>query len=540
MSAIDTQNAKNIRDTMQIVVKVGESSDPYFEFDNSNLLSCELQLRSDLKPIDPTLPESEIIIRAYWPEDISEELITIADDTIITYQAGYEGDLSPVRTFYLAEQIQWEANVLTVHGVDAVHFLDANLGYSIFLPTIQDTLVTISGQTSEYRSNGIYANIGYSKNALPHLYAAFVHVVKSCISSATVQQMSTDYWTSTSSSPTYNQSSLIEGTPRDIIANMMNLVRVDIPRASSGNYNTYLTYIDAGIPKIDYRKPSSKWDVYETDCGDIKRNVNRNITTISTDKITATFSPHSDYGMVNPTTTSHKPNNTQEVGNAELILNVGASINLNTYTSFAAIKVMSGETYSDIWNYVNTTNNIQTRSQRIVSNEIISFSSYDKNGGVKCFKGNTFMGWTASTNYTIQNIWNRAASGGYIEGNNIASATFPIFGSAITLTSTPTTYTKSGSGITVTPSKTKWNGEFIADANGQRNILPDMGFQQLLNRSNETGSFTWKGDPRMQPRDVFTWHFLDGTTELRTIETINLKHEGGGTVATITYRKGIV
>jgi hypothetical protein len=61
-----------------------------------------------------------------------------------------------------------------------------------------------------------------------------------------------------------------------------------------------------------------------------------------------------------------------------------------------------------------------------------------------------------------------------------------------------------------------------------------------MNRSNETGSFTWKGDPRMQPRDVFTWHFLDGTTELRTVETINLKHEGGGTVATITYLKGIV
>ena len=72
------------------------------------------------------------------------------------------------------------------------------------------------------------------------------------------------------------------------------------------------------------------------------------------------------------------------------------------------------------------------------------------------------------------------------------------------------------------------------------NILPDAGFNSLMNRSNETGSFTWKGDPRMQPRDVFTFVYRDGTTELRTVETINLKHEGGGTVATITYRKGIV
>ena len=59
------------------------------------------------------------------------------------------------------------------------------------------------------------------------------------------------------------------------------------------------------------------------------------------------------------------------------------------------------------------------------------------------------------------------------------------------------------------------------------------------------GSFTWKGDPRMQPRDVVEFHRAerdsDGNevVELITIESISLIHEGGGTKATLTYRKGI-
>ena len=64
-------------------------------------------------------------------------------------------------------------------------------------------------------------------------------------------------------------------------------------------------------------------------------------------------------------------------------------------------------------------------------------------------------------------------------------------------------------------------------------------YNYLFNRSNITGSFTFKGDPRMQPRDVFTFHRLDGSTEECTIETITLTHEGGGTSAEVTYRKGI-
>ena len=57
--------------------------------------------------------------------------------------------------------------------------------------------------------------------------------------------------------------------------------------------------------------------------------------------------------------------------------------------------------------------------------------------------------------------------------------------------------------------------------------------------SNITGSFTFKGDPRMQPRDIFKFVRLDGTTEIATIERIGLTHEGGGTTAEVHYRLGV-
>ena len=71
-------------------------------------------------------------------------------------------------------------------------------------------------------------------------------------------------------------------------------------------------------------------------------------------------------------------------------------------------------------------------------------------------------------------------------------------------------------------------------------VFPYKMIASPMYRSNVKGSFKWKGDPRMQPRDVIEFERLDGTTEEITIETITLTHEGGGTSADITYRKGVI
>ena len=62
----------------------------------------------------------------------------------------------------------------------------------------------------------------------------------------------------------------------------------------------------------------------------------------------------------------------------------------------------------------------------------------------------------------------------------------------------------------------------------------------LFARSTRTGSFVWKGDPRMQPLDylVIVNDTNDGRDTITArVTSIELTHEGGGTTATITWRE---
>lgn len=69
-------------------------------------------------------------------------------------------------------------------------------------------------------------------------------------------------------------------------------------------------------------------------------------------------------------------------------------------------------------------------------------------------------------------------------------------------------------------------------------FLPGIGMN--FEREPVSGSFTFKGDPRLQPHDAFTFSRLDGTTKNCTIETLEIHYEKGGTTETITYREGII
>lgn len=57
----------------------------------------------------------------------------------------------------------------------------------------------------------------------------------------------------------------------------------------------------------------------------------------------------------------------------------------------------------------------------------------------------------------------------------------------------------------------------------------------IAERSNELYTFTYRGNPKMQPRDVIT---VDG--ELMTVESLTLEHTDGGLISNITARKGRV
>lgn len=65
--------------------------------------------------------------------------------------------------------------------------------------------------------------------------------------------------------------------------------------------------------------------------------------------------------------------------------------------------------------------------------------------------------------------------------------------------------------------------------------------QYLLQRSNISYEFEYRGDPHLQPRDYIRAD-IDGSGTLvdMTIDNIELKHEGGGTSSTIIARKGFI
>lgn len=92
---------------------------------NENLLSVNADLRSVSTVIGGELEVSSLSIEAYEPNDPTEFIGNIPLGAPIWYIAGYDGDLAPMRKFYLSEVASWEDNVLNVQGQDASSLLDS-------------------------------------------------------------------------------------------------------------------------------------------------------------------------------------------------------------------------------------------------------------------------------------------------------------------------------------------------------------------------------------------------------------------------------
>ena len=91
---------------------------------NDTLTKCTLALRGNLAVIDHTWEESEIEFEMYYPYDISSSFAYVQNEWPITYRAGYDGDLSTERKFYLSEPVEQKDNIITIKGVDASHKLN--------------------------------------------------------------------------------------------------------------------------------------------------------------------------------------------------------------------------------------------------------------------------------------------------------------------------------------------------------------------------------------------------------------------------------
>lgn len=423
------------------------------EFNNENLVSCTLALRSDLSIVSPSWQVSEIEIQAYWPDDISEAISNVGDDVPVWYYSGYEGDYSKVRSFYLSEKASMENNVITIKGEDMSAKLEEK-------NNISQVLNSTGG------------------NGRKTLYNRFVKF----ITDSGVKLSSRETAPETNSNTSSYTLIFDEQSSREIVADIMNL---------SHNGSFWPVFVDAGIPSVTWSKPVKKWDIYEEDCGDVVRSVERNIAKIQTD---------ADYGLLSKAVRSQK------------------------LTTLETKSVKANEGYSHnpdgYWWYLTVSN---AKSVLATANRIV---------------------WTAKKSTVSKKVKEKTKKRyktGKKKGQPIYKTVTKklnqciVKGKEVTLAKEQSAIIHSGkrpgSTVSVDPIA---HGKIYS---GTTLLYPNYAY--LFNRSNITGSFTFKGDPRMQPRDVFSFHRLDGNVEICTIETITLTHESGGTKAEVTYRKGI-
>ena len=501
---------------------------------NDNLISAVVSLRSDLSILEPTLPESEINIEAYMDEDYSELLASIPDETPVTYQAGYEGDMSPVRKFYLAEQITWADNVMSIHAVDAVHLLDVDTG---------------SALVAENKYITCFAGVAWA--FINKYVGAYFNILSPSGGSARGKL-------------------IVDGgiTARDYIATVNNLLHQ--------SDDIWYTYVDAGIPDFKFVKPSSSFRINEDDCADCQNNTERVLSSIRV--------LHRNL-ILNDSTVSGAA-----LGTANVIKGVGASMSFDfDFVRSCAIGLLRGT--EDFNKYIGTSNYqlycgvlpqipmLKEGGASFICWDVslvglrregasVGLSGMDRLLGNNLSQGNfvsipetwstehptyaQFIPWDAvydpddeywngnpaGVNIRSQLIaWNRLINRGVID-SSVTEYSFYIGGRAYRENSEYITFSSGRSGVEAVIDSPPWLGDITMESTGAK-VYPDGAYNSLLQRSNVTGSFTWKGDPRMQPRDVFTFHRLDGTNEVCTLENITITHEKGGTSAEITYRKGV-
>lgn len=399
------------------------------EWTTDDIISVNLDLRSNLDLTDPSFEISEIEIRAYYPDDISEAVAAIGDGEPVWYYAGIDGDYSEIRNFYISDTVVEENNVIKISAEDRSEALED---------------VNVPIQRLEYTL----------RNSRRSLYRWMIARVEEAGISASRE---TEPGIDPDAKSTKGNMVFLEGSARDHLANIMAYARND-------TYGFYPRYVDAGIPKIEWSKPTAKWDIYEEDCGEIKDFINRNIAKIKTDD---------DYGVLSEVT----------LENDWTTIEKDISVKNNKRIT----KNFGDQWY---WNY----------------------------------KADHVKSWVWTLLDTVQWISNTTGT--------------------TTLQGKECDWTRTNKSVSASP---KRNGSTekispmvvgVTRFGDNKIIMPN--YTWVFNRSNKGGSFTWKGDPRMQPRDVFRFHRLDGTVEECTIETIELTHEDGGTIAEISYRKGVV
>ena len=210
-------------------------------WNNDNLLSANLDLRSVGTEIGGELEVSSIDIQALEENFDADIIGRIPKGAPIWYSAGYAGDMSEGRTFYLSETLNWDDKTLTVKGQDASMLLDN---------------VEIAVDCDNY-SSGWYMDHVIGKR------------IRAALASITYEEVG--------ASPVKEaeglQVILYEAkAARSIISEYTGVFR-------EADYFR-VTYVDAGRPTLTFGQVEKQWSIYADEISEFDTIIERNKKTL--------------------------------------------------------------------------------------------------------------------------------------------------------------------------------------------------------------------------------------------------------------------
>lgn len=353
--------------------------------------------------------------------------------------------------------------------------------------TMTNNVITIKGVDASHRLNDKTLHEDWLKttkaNSRQSIYNRVVDAIQA--SGITLQRKQT--WSIPSGQWT-QQAVIPEMTARDFVAGVMNLSL----NSKRGTTHHGIQFVDAGIPTVEHgdgKTFGNTWTIFKSDCGDFSELYERNIAKIQNtsdehrlnETVTSDGSVVRVYEPVPEDGFDKKGGDGQVPGKNEIV-------DVSFDTMYEGVSV------------VNISPIIRTPSGCTVKQ--LNDVTWVKRSGR----------WYPNYSPSVKGIGRLKFAGGYAAYSN-------------------------PNGLPGTVYQTE---PFIIGAVQDSNNDQVFDYQSLFARSTRTGSFVWKGDPRMQPLDYL--NIVNDTNDGRDtitarVTSIELTHEGGGTTATINWRE---
>lgn len=471
-----------------------------WQWDKSTLIECILNLRGvETKGDSPELQMSEIEIRGIVPDTDIESISKMAENSPIWYTAGYVDDVSPARRFYLSDYVTTENIVATVKGYDATKFLESEHAGVVSI----DNNGFCFGNYMRCMARRCYGILGrgliYDKSA-EFAREAMNEVAGESSSDTEVRYMSVS-----------------NITRRTVIAAHCNLMH--IAQGGLNNTGIYCDYVDAGLPTFRAGTApigeTSFGHVWEIDSSVIYDFSEESEVPIS--KITAR--------ILYPKKETNDSGKTKNTSFYAEDLSKGDSRPIETEEPYTAVKFKEYD--RDVRTSASGTRYIHSKIGNLYQSKGHYYPDKD-----------TF-GYSAFL-YTIKAT--KTAKQRLIGIRNVATSPEKLSGlpSGASYSDGTLTYETGSRGEAIEfPDVFHGTLEQYTSSGSGKKSMWGLFLKQIADRSNIVYTFKYRGNPKMQPRDIIRLDIGGQTIEM-TVDNLTLEHEAGGLMSTIMCRKGII